>query len=371
MLILPLAKRTNHPLPLRRLDGFTLVEIMVALVIGMLGVIVMMQLFSLSEGQKRATTGSSDAQSSGAIALFGLQRDVRPAGYGISDIKLLGCNLALPLVAASAPSLGRVASTLNNLAPVTINHASIPAGDDDSDTLLFVFGGGNGSPQGDGITSQPANIQYAVQTANSFSVNDGVVAAPQTRASPCALSLDRATAVVSPNVTVAAGVASMANGTLFNLGQRLSIRAYAVRGGNLTVCDFMANNCFDNSAGVVGNPVVWVPVANNIVSLRAEYGSDTTAPMDGVVDVYNQTTPTTACGWAKTPAIRVALVARSGQFEKDEVTSAAPTWAGTASATSVPIDLSANASWKNYRYKVFETTIPIRNVAWMGVITGC
>ena len=197
------------------------------------------------------------------------------------------------------------------------------------------------------------------------------VAAPQTRASPCALSLDRATAVVSPNVTVAAGVASMANGTLFNLGQRLSIRAYAVRGGNLTVCDFMANNCFDNSAGVVGNPVVWVPVANNIVSLRAEYGSDTTAPMDGVVDVYNQTTPTTACGWVKTPAIRVALVARSGQFEKDEVTSAAPTWAGTASATSVPIDLSANASWKNYRYKVFETTIPIRNVAWMGVITGC
>ena len=42
--------------------GFSLVEIMIGMVIGMLGIIVMMQIFALSEGQKRTTTGGGDAQ---------------------------------------------------------------------------------------------------------------------------------------------------------------------------------------------------------------------------------------------------------------------------------------------------------------------
>ncbi|MCX7179106.1 MAG: prepilin-type N-terminal cleavage/methylation domain-containing protein, partial [Proteobacteria bacterium] len=56
-------------------QGFSLVEIMVGMVIGMLGIIVMMQIFALAEGQKRSTTGGGDAQNTGAIALYGLQRD--------------------------------------------------------------------------------------------------------------------------------------------------------------------------------------------------------------------------------------------------------------------------------------------------------
>lgn len=340
---------------------------MVALLIGMFGIIVMMQLFSLSEGQKRATTGTGDAQSSGAIALFGLQRDIQLSGYGFGDIKLLGCNLTLPLVAAIAPSLGRAASTVNNIAAITINHASIPVGDANTDTLLVIFGSSNGPPQGDTILPPSPINQYTMQTPSAFTPNDAVIATPVTRATPCALSLTSVVSIVGQNVNVAAGVAGMATGTLFNLGQppSLRIRAYAIRGGNLTVCDHMANDCF--AAGNTANSAVWVPIANNVVSLRAEYGSDTTAPnMDGIVDVYNQTTPATYCGWARTPAIRLALVARSEQFEKTAVTTAAPTWTGTAA-----IVLTANTSWQNFRYKVFETSVPMRNIAWMGVITGC
>ena len=71
--------------PHRPAAGFSLVEIMVGMVIGMLGLIIMMQVFSLSESQKRTTTGGGDAHSNGAIALFGLQRDLRQAGFGVSD----------------------------------------------------------------------------------------------------------------------------------------------------------------------------------------------------------------------------------------------------------------------------------------------
>src|SRR5512146_2394536 len=102
----------------RAAAGFTLVETVVGMVIGMLGLIIMMQVFSLSESQKRSTTGSGDATSGGAIAMYGLQRDLRQAGFGASDPKMLGCSLLL-----------RAGVTLNAIAPLTINHAGIPAGD--------------------------------------------------------------------------------------------------------------------------------------------------------------------------------------------------------------------------------------------------
>ena len=40
--------------------------------------------------------------------------------------------------------------------------------------------------------------------------------------------------------------------------------------------------------------------------------------------------------------MRLALVARSAQFEKEEVTLAAPQWQGTGSATPVLINVSQN-----------------------------
>ena len=63
-----------------------------------------------------------------------------------------------------------------------------------------------------------------------------------------------------------------------------------------------------------------------------------------------------------------APLARSAQLEKDIVTAAAPAWAGSGGNA---IDVSADASWRNYRYKVFETVVPLRNVAWLGVQAGC
>lgn len=75
--------------------GFSLVEIMVGMVIGLIGMIVILQVFGLFEGQKRTTTGGDDAQNAAAIALFGLQHDIEQAGYGISDVSLFSCNLQL------------------------------------------------------------------------------------------------------------------------------------------------------------------------------------------------------------------------------------------------------------------------------------
>jgi type IV pilus assembly protein PilW len=253
---------------------------------------------------------------------------------------------------------------------VTINHASIPAGDANTDTLLLVYGSNSGSPEGDLVNVQPNATTYAVATPTAFAVGDGIVAAVNPRPTPCNLTMERAITVTSPSpphVVVSTGVAGMANGTLFNLGQAPRVLAYAVRDGSLTVCDGMVNNC--SNAASVADRTIWVPIGDNVVSLRAQYGRDTTAPaMDGAVDDYAQTTPADACGWARVSALRVVLVTRSGQLEKTDVTAAAPAWAGAASE---PVDLSSTANWQRFRYKSFETTVPLRNMAWQGAQTGC
>jgi len=365
---------------MRNSGGFSLVELMVGMVIGMLGVIIMMQIFSVSEGFKRATTGGDDAQNNGAISLYNLQRDLRQAGEGsnaytdnaasASSFALIGCNLTL-----------RAGVTINAIGPVMIN-AGIPTTgiDANTDRLLVFYGSGYDGPEGDRIEAQPATNIYtlagfaAAGGTPSIAVGDWVVAVPTPRPAPCNLSMEQVTAVAGSNVTVAAGVAGMPGGALFNLGQAPRFMAYAVRSGSLTTCDYMVNNCGVYTAAN------WVQLASNIVSMRAQYGQDTTAgTMDGTVDIYDQTTPTTnACQWVRMRAVRVALVARSAQLEKAGAPFPTPgplTWAGSTanpigSAVNA-IDLSADADWQRYRYRTFETVVPLRNMAWLGVQTGC
>lgn len=376
----------NHPIRSRQrqaASGFSLIEILVGLLIGMLSVIVIMQVFGVFEGNKRTTTGGDDAQINGSIALYGIERDVREAGYGINAFSLLGCSLSFKT------SGDNKTVKLDALAPAAVNPATtiVPAGTAGTDTLLVIFGTSDSPSEGDLIATAPSTKTYPITTAKSFAVGDKVVAQPSARPTPCDLTLDKVTAVSGTTLTVDPGDATgLALGSMvYNLGKTLVVRAYAVRDGNLTVCDYTLNNCGDSTYSKPGsvNASVWVPIASNIVGLRAQYGRDTSGissnKLSGIVDTYDQITPgSTAdksglavqCAWARTLALRVALVARSGQYTKYNAaageapsTSVAPTWAGTSSA---PIDLSGISEWKNYRYKTLQTTIPVRNLVWQG-----
>jgi len=353
----------QHPiLNRKRSEGFGLVEIMVAMVIGMFGVLIMMQVLSVSEEQKRTTTSGNDAMNEGVLALYAIQSDVRMSGYGITDPKLLGCTLQL-----------RAGVTLGSLSPVTVNSANITGADASTDTLLVFYSNSYGTPQGD----QVIGAGNTMQTPSAFVASDWVVAAPPTRATPCNLTLDRVASVVAGSVSLASGAVLNVGDTLFNMGQTYRAVGYAVRGGNLTTCDYTNAGVDCSAAGS------WSSIANNIVSLRAQYGRDTSAPgMDGIVDAYDQSTPdplvtpNTLCGWSRISALRMALVSRSIQMERDEVTALAPVWDGSvagnpAGSAAHPIVLSGNADWKLHRYKVFQTLVPIRNMSWLGVVTGC
>ena len=339
------------------------------MVIGLLGIIVMMQVFALSEGTKRTTTAGGDAQNNAALALDALQRDITHSGNGFAHTRLLSCNLQLP-------------NGTITLAPVIINPptAVIPAGDAGTDRLLISYGTGHDQPDGYVLDVPTAGPVYKTTSSGMIAVNDWLIHAP----AACPLTLRRVTTHPANSVDVTvAGVAAADQATaLFNLGATPRFLAYAVRSGTLSVCDYMVNNCGDATATVLANQNIWRPVINNVASFRAQYGRDTNTPMDGIADTFDQTPPTTTCDWAKTSAIRLALVTRSTQFERDVVTTIAnPAWAGDpdnnsdgvgdGAVGSAPITLSNNTDWNHFRYRTFQTLVPLRNIAWMGVTAGC
>lgn len=368
----PISNSPARPMGMRALrggrrrrasGGFSLVEIMVAMVVGALGVTLMMQLFALSEGQKRSITGGGDAQTNAAIAVSVLRTEIVQGGYGFV-YGLMNCDLLLPSGA-----------TLTGLAPVTINHASIPAGDPNTDTLLVVYGDSNYRTDGQNIINPSNAPAYTVRANTAINVNDRIIASAAAPCTPNPLVLDRVTAIAAVNgnadtpynLTVTAYNAAVRGGTLYNFGPAPVVRVYAVRGGVLTVCDYTVNDCGKT------DQAFWVPVAGNIVSLRAQYGRDTLPAVPGqvayVVGTYDQNTPVSDCGWVRTLAVRVAMVARGDDYSKDAVTANAPAWDGGGAN---PIDLSSTRSdWRNYRYKLLQTVMPLRNVAWLGVQAGC
>jgi len=71
--------------------GFSLVELMVGLTVGLIVILVVTQTLAIFEGQKRTTTSGADAQQSGLLGLFSIEQDVRMAGAGFNSIPTFSC----------------------------------------------------------------------------------------------------------------------------------------------------------------------------------------------------------------------------------------------------------------------------------------
>jgi len=127
--------RTTHRRDRKVERGFTLVEVMVGMLIGLIGIIVIFQVLQLTESRKRTTTAGSDAQIAGSIAMFSLERDLKLGGFGFgaaasaSAGSLMGCNVNV------YDSLNPAANFPLRLTPVQIDDGL--AGAPDSITVLW------------------------------------------------------------------------------------------------------------------------------------------------------------------------------------------------------------------------------------------
>ena len=81
----------------RRALGLSLVEILVGVAIGLIGIVAIFQAIAVWSKHTATTSSGSDAQVAGTLALFNVERDLKQAGHGFGRAAsaVMGCDVAL------------------------------------------------------------------------------------------------------------------------------------------------------------------------------------------------------------------------------------------------------------------------------------
>ncbi|HEX4984928.1 MAG TPA: PilW family protein [Burkholderiales bacterium] len=351
--------------------GFSLVEVMVAMAIALIGTVIIFQVFSVSESIKRTSTSGGDAQQFGALGLYTMERELRMAGLGINNQNLIGCTLR------SYDNLGtpQVVPTYS-LVPVQIVAGATAK---DPDQITITYGNSPLLSSSINVTQNMTDASSIVRVSNRFGIATNNMLVLAETGKDCTMIQVTDLPATTGNTDQVIHDASVGqynnpdvswpayttNAMVFNMGGLPSRKTYGISNSELTV------SATYSTAGAVA-------VADNIVMLKAQYGHDDGVDNgtvsnasysigDGQVDNYTNVMPSapTAFDWLRVLSVRMALVARSALPEKPKVqggpcdaTTSAPTWSGGS------FDLSSDANWQCYRYRVFETTVPLRNMIW-------
>jgi type IV pilus assembly protein PilW len=425
--------------------GMSLVEILVGVLIGLIGIVVIFQVLSVSENRKRTTVQGSDAQSAGAIALYTLQRDVQLGGYGFgsADTKQIGC-----LVQASdkgdttpVPPIPPRPNFTFRLYPVEIAQGAGGA----SDTIRVLWGNSNQVvtfrdwTPGTGASSETVPMKEMKGGRAGLDYGDILIltAAPSATPGPetaCVMVqvTDRPTAFpkevgFDSDYTLNAGETKHAAATptpRFNKDVAWPASVFKNADGSQVTAGFMFNlgkqprrlewrvtpptdatpNRLMMSETLFGG-IAPVEASDGMINLQAEYGIDqnnndlidalewTEKPPDNSTIVGDPNKPCSdspSKSWRCVRAVRVALLARSAHWDQT-FCSPNPQWSSGVDASgnnSVPLALKnfvmtnvdgtapspaddactetppSPNNWRRYRYSVYETVIPLRNMIW-------
>lgn len=389
----------------RRARGFTLVELMVAMAIGLV-LALAVALTTLSMGsQFRTVSASTHAQVNAQLALSLIDDAGRMAGAGLF-------NNGQPMCLGFNAWVGGVVKS--NGAPLLPARITDGGSATASDTLVFTFsaapGALSGMPVVDAMASAGGNI--VVGGGDSIAANDvALVGVPGSTTVPCTLFQVTAAPVASAtcggNATTCLPLQRTANvgvnaptGTFSNeprygfatagpvtgpavvqrLGTSFRQTAFAVQCQSLVEYD-----AFSVAPSCTGSPLSFGAGTNalamDIVLMQAQYGVSTNASSDVVANWVEPTgswAAPSASDSRRIKAVRVVIVSRSKEGSLENLTAASCTNAGGVvntgpcsfeDAEAPVIDLSGVAvpsgrTWRNYRYRVHQAVIPLRSVIW-------
>ena len=352
--------------------GMSLVEVLVAVAIGLIGMLVITQAYLATDRFNRSTLGENGAQTNGAIALYTIARDLRMAGYGISDTAAFGCGKINWYYDPNySANLG------GSLPDITLAPVYITVTPGKPDEITTMASSADRVIPGKLTSTMPnASSELNVDNPVGFSDNDLVLMvsttapvsctmAQVTQIQPSAAKLQHNPGVTAPYNPPGAGLFPpyKMGDLVINLGNP-QVRTYSITNGNLRVTDALLQ---------AGGAAPY-DIASGVVDLRAQYGKDNGvnngtvansvfAADDGIVDSYDNVAPASPNEWREVLSMRLAVLARIGVYEKPNssgvctATTTAPSWAGGSFV--LPEGLPSC-----YRYRVFQTVVPLRNQIW-------
>lgn len=368
--------RPSHAAARPAARGFGLVEIMVGIAIGLLGLLIVYQSLALSEGYKRTTTAGNDAQSIGMIASFLLAQDIGNGGNTIAE----GADET-----SACPDTGDFATTLRPV-PVLLRDGGA---DDASDQIMVNYGVNPVlvTPVRSVALASPGN-DIVVQSPIGWQADQMFLIVNKTANRCEAGRVQQVVVDPAPWVTAATGIIGLRPTT--PLAQNYvqgPTRVISLGATPQKIRFDMASDVLRRQELIAGGAPA--PLAANIVLMKAQYGIDNSVPPDGAIDqwVSARDAPWREADVLAAPlqqlrrikAVRFALVVRSAQFEREfdaEGRSAATTGSITGSFTTTlfpcnglpgctgEIPAVVLAGTQGFRYRVFEQVVPLRNQIW-------
>jgi type IV pilus assembly protein PilW len=377
--------------------GLTLVELMVALLGGMLLTLAAFSVLSSFEGRKRTLNASNDIEQAGQVALFRIDSWIRSAGASLplAAQYAYGCPLyatksgtqLLPRSDSLDAPFAKVnpgKSGVFRLAPVMILPGqTTPGVSGQASDVLVVMSAVPRSGTSTAFSSASDGSVLTLQNTVDFAGGDLILVADQQEAEdgsvrPCMVEqvASSFTGGSAATMTLGGSYYAAAIGTASLTGYTDS--GFALRLGDTSSARpaFMLLGVGDNdvlySYDLLNTPSASLQAeADAVFELHALYGVDTdgdgkvdswVSPSTGDYSVASLSAGNAAASQSlrRIKAIRVGLIMRSPLPEKTEVMTTSPTLFADL-GDNVKYVRSLSSAEKHYRYRAIETTVPLRN----------
>lgn len=366
-----------------RQSGFSLVELMVAILLASITAIVVLTVMSNYQRRSTALIGRNDAQISAAVGLYAVEKEVRMAGAG----------LGLPS---------------GQMCPVGVNIAYDGAEVSDGEPLMpiRIIDGGTGPDSIEIIRSDsqfgaaPTRLVSAQATTTAelrvdglagFSAGDLMMVGASDGIKICTLMgvtgttadgsgwrLEHASSgtgsefnPADPSAVFASPMAYDISDVAVNLG-RFGIRRYGVTcndgaapGANNN-CDLGWHNPLEFGAPTLADINSLTP---QIIEFQAQYGvadpvTNVVEPDEGWVDATGTWASPSLADQARIRAVRISIIARANRDGTDLAPASLVLWDDPDDDNDRVRAL--NDDERRYRYQVLTVVVPLINTIWAG-----
>jgi type IV pilus assembly protein PilW len=380
--------------------GFSLVELMVAMAVGMVLTLAVFGVLATSEGRKRVTTSLGDLEQSGNLALYHLDQWVRSGGSGFSGTAAVeksayGCLMhakakggqTLPGTAA----LPAPFSTVNPdgkrnfpLLPVMILPGATTPGESGkaSDALLVMAGSSSLGGGGLAMTAEPTSTTLSLSNTLAFSTGELLLMVDPSVGSNCLLT--QVSEVKNTSLTLggdfyAATVDGTSVATSFTQNSGMLLPLGSVSNAPQFVVVGVGDNNTLYSYDLLqlnGSDTALQARADNVFEMHALYGVDKNS--DGTIDDWVSGAASSDYAVSKLmdgtataqklikqiKAVRVGLVLRATLPEKSADDTSTPktlTLFSDLADEGLAYTRALTDSEQKYRYRTMEATLVLRN----------